>query len=247
MKVGDKLKVISNEVTGHVFAIGSCVELCEILNNGSIVCLGKSRYTNNYIKNILFKNQVKKMKETVTNLDVLFAAKQLCIPNNKVTTLEIKNYLRKTFPNKKCTQDFVSKTMADYSNGGSFSYTDNGTYRVYSQVLSGVITPSTSVNVQITKNQNKKIMTTKRISRKKALELMKLSKGRFFTVEFTKKDGENRVLNGQYMSGQKDNNSYVLLKESGKLKLGENPIRNVNLDTLKTIKISGETYRIRKS
>ena len=45
----------------------------------------------------------------VTKLDVLYVANQLCIANNTVTTLEIKNFLRKKFPTKDVLKTLFQK------------------------------------------------------------------------------------------------------------------------------------------
>jgi hypothetical protein len=87
----------------------------------------------------------------------------------------------------------------------------------------------------------------KKISVTKALELMKNNKGRFFTSVFTNKAGETRVINGQYLSGQNPSElGYVKVREASKLKAKENSVRNVNLQTLSELKISGVIYKINR-
>ena len=84
------------------------------------------------------------------------------------------------------------------------------------------------------------------ITRTKALEKMKNNKGHFFTVEFIKEDGSLRKLNGQYIKDQTQSPlGYVLVKEASKLKAGVNPIRNVNLQTLKSLKIGGTLHPVK--
>lgn len=245
-------KVIITDTKGHHFKKGTICEILGIYANGYYGLSGPYTYNRREITLTQSVNEksfkiIKNEKDMVTKLDVLYAANQLCIANNTVTTLEIKNFLRKKFPNKRCTQDFVSKTMIDYANEGRFTFNDNGTYRVYSSKLSGTVQAGSAITVSNSQtSKTNKNMNTKRISRTTAINLMRNSKGQFFTVEFQKQDGTLRTLNGQYMKDQKLNSSYVLVKESGKLKTGSNPIRNVNPDTLKVLKIGGETYRIRK-
>ena len=72
-----------------------------------------------------------------------------------------------------------------------------------------------------------------------------LSTGKFVTVQFTKKDGTERTLNGRggvtrYLKGGKNtvqrNNSLTLYEPKSK------GYRNVNLDTITLIKAEGQTY-----
>lgn len=81
----------------------------------------------------------------------------------------------------------------------------------------------------------------------KALDMMKSSKGRIFTVVFTKKNGTERMMNGQYIMDQDSPvmgyvkmRDVVLRKKDSKT----TAIRNVNLQTLKSLTISGSTYKI---
>lgn len=84
------------------------------------------------------------------------------------------------------------------------------------------------------------------ISRKKALSLMMESKGRFFTVCFTKKDGKDRVMNCQYI---KDDSSlhlgYLRVKDIAIGKKTTSNYRSINLQTLKSITINGKSYRVK--
>lgn len=86
-----------------------------------------------------------------------------------------------------------------------------------------------------------------RILRTTALNLMKNNKGRFFTATFIKKDGSNRTINCQYVKNQIPSTlGYVLVKEAKLLKSGDKePIRNVNLQTLDTLKVGGQIYTIK--
>ncbi len=168
---------------------------------------------------------------------VLSTATKLLKANNTVSTLEIKNQLREDEPDFYWNQITVSSIMSELHNENEFTYVDNGIYRIYSiPVLSPVLK---AVKAKIT-------TPSTRISRKKALELIKGNKGYFFTAIFTKQDGTERILNGQYLKNQKDNQlGYVLVRESRKMKIGEPAIRNINLQTLKKLKIRGSQYTIR--
>lgn len=87
----------------------------------------------------------------------------------------------------------------------------------------------------------------KKISRLKALELMKNSKGQFFTAIFDKKDGTERIMNCQWLKDQKENPlGYVVVRDAALIKTNKNNCtRNINLQTLKSLRLSGQTYKIR--
>ena len=210
---------------------------------------------------------------TQTQKAVLDTANALLKANNTVTTLEVKTKLRKDFPEYYWTQVIVSNIMNDLSNDGHFNWTDNGTYRIYSSTstkvyptVNKVALPKATKTKTVTKalGKAKAIKTVpvalpmpktaeSRISRKKALELMQNNKGRFFTATFIKKDkngkaGEERTINCQYIKDQGDISlGYVKVKEAKKLKTTPNDaIRQINLQTLISIKIAGELHKIRK-
>lgn len=85
------------------------------------------------------------------------------------------------------------------------------------------------------------------ISRTKALKLIEESRGHFFTVVFTTKNGTERQMNAQYLKDQKSTLGYIKVRETGKLKTSpDNCIRNVNIQTLKKLSIDGTLYTIRK-
>lgn len=73
------------------------------------------------------ENKMKAMKDAV-----LTVAKQLAKANNTVTTLEIKTELRRDYPYYYWTQDIVSNYMAQFAGDSIFTFTDTGTYRIYS-------------------------------------------------------------------------------------------------------------------
>ncbi len=158
--------------------------------------------------------------------------KKLLKANGTVTTLEIKTDLRTEFPYYRWEQQFISDEVANIATTEGYSFKFNGTFRTYTNipVKTSIPTPRKSGT----------------ISRKTALNMMQKSGGKFITVEFVKDDKTVRTLNGQYIKDQKMSPlGYVLMKESGKMKKGENPIRNVNLQTLKSLRMGGITYRVK--
>ena len=78
------------------------------------------------------------------------------------------------------------------------------------------------------------------IGKKKALELIKGSKGRFFSVTFKNKEGEVRTLNVRYLKQQPNELCYVLL-----LDMKEKTPKNVNMQTLSQLKINNSTFKIK--
>jgi len=101
------------------------------------------------------------------------------------------------------------------------------------------------------------VTPTKTIGKTKALELMENNKGHFFTATFVAKKGE-RTINCQYLKDQTYSKlGYVKVKEAIKAKTQKNApkkkgatvkddtIRQINLQTLKTLTIAGNSYKVR--
>ena len=80
-------------------------------------------------------------------------------------------------------------------------------------------------------------------------ELLESSKGKFFTVTFTKKDGSTRVLNGRlgvtkHLKGGKKTvtqENYLTVFDTQK-----KAYRTVNVDTVQSVKVNGNEYRVDK-
>jgi len=85
------------------------------------------------------------------------------------------------------------------------------------------------------------------LSKTEAYHLMRSVGGRFFTVEFLKKDGKLRIMNCQVLKDQKDSVlGYIKVRETGKMRTDpKNSIRNINLQTVKKLKIKGVKYKVR--
>lgn len=201
-------------------------------------------------------------------------ANALCNANNTFSNLELKDELRKQFPNEVWNQMDISVEMMDLADLGHFDYTHNGTYRTYFAVpsLQGVASNTSTVNQSMTaqliaKAQTttttvastkpliaakttpttkplvaaKTTPTTKRIGRNKALEIIQNTNGKFFSVRFEKKNGEDRLMGVQYVKGTKpDPLGYVLLKD-----LRAKKTKSVNLQTLSEIKTNNILYKIK--
>lgn len=137
-KVGDKC-IITGNLMPHRFQIGDEVEIFrgitsliwDVCNKKTGDCdwvsaIDLQLQLQNKHKN---KKAMKAMKDAV-----LATAKSLAKANNTVTTLEIKNELRRDYPYYFWTQDIVSNFMDQLAGDGLFNYTDNGTYRTYSLI-----------------------------------------------------------------------------------------------------------------
>lgn len=183
------------------------------------------------------------MKEVVE-----LTARQLFVPNNTATTLEIKNLVRVTEPYFNWTQKTISDLMNEICSEEGWIYTDNGTFRTYSDpALINMTKTPVKKKVPATVGGTKAI-TPSRISRTKALAMIQGNRGHFFTATFIAKKGE-RTINCQYMkplAGQQDATlGYIKVREAIKLKTTpDDCIRQINLQTLKNIKIEGNFYKI---
>lgn len=102
----------------------------------------------------------------------------------------------------------------------------------------------------------------KYISRVGAKKMMSDNKGHFFTAVFTDKKGKERTMNCQWLKDQTGADlGYVKVKEAALVREAKaviaannagntmtkvpSVIRNVNLQTLKAIKIAGQLYKVR--
>jgi len=91
-------------------------------------------------------------------------------------------------------------------------------------------------------------MTNKTISRSRAVELMKTSQGRFFTVSFMKKDNTERTINGRTKvtkNSKGGKNPATNLGYVSVYSTKEKGYRNVNSQTITNLKINGETYKVK--
>lgn len=153
---------------------------------------------------------------------------KLLTPNNRVTTLEVKNELINTYPEYYWSQSEVSTTLDKMMNeeGDLYILDDNGVFRTYSskKQTSVVKTPVTPTN--------------NKIGRKKVLEVLEQSKGKFITVNFIKKDNTDRTMNCKYI--ESDTLGYAKVIET-RSKI----IKSVNLQTIKSVKSGGTLYLVR--
>lgn len=239
--VGDTLVVLGDwKHMGHPFPIGTVVnvKVYFYLDDTYYVSdtSGKGNWVHEkdlepYNKN---KETMKAMKDAV-----LKVAKDLAKANNTVTTLEIKNELRRDYPYYFWTQDVVSKYMADFAGDGTFTYTDNGTYRTYSlttpkqaaitagPVSKTVKTSLSKVSGKISKKNTKIINTTGAISQATAAGLGS-HKG-FESVVIVRKSGPVTYTKKDIQGQKKSPMSYMSLY----------------LGKIKNVTVGGITYSVR--
>ena len=99
------------------------------------------------------------------------------------------------------------------------------------------------------KKQEFILSSIKQLSRTKVLAKLEETKGKEFTARFIKRDGTLREMRAFISDPEpgagpnkvmKENNAYITVRSVG----DGNAYRTVNLSTLKSIQILGETYKI---
>lgn len=145
------------------------------------------------------------------------------------TTLAIKEVARSSNPDEKIYQKDVSDIMSGLAPHviTNLTYTDTGRYRIYS--LNKSVTPSTSTRPVYV------------ISRTDIVKLMKNSNGRFFTITFIKKKGDERTVNAHVKKDAFMNElGYIILRTS------KNEIKLVDPKNILRIEINGESFVSKK-
>lgn len=146
------------------------------------------------------------------------AALELCKTTNRVTTLEIKMYLRTMFPSTDWKQQDISDAMSDFAQDGMFTYTDNGTFRTYSSVAIGNMNIIVNKAVKNVKKANTVAPTIVLCSRTELAKHVEQNKGHFITIVHKKKTtGESNLMNVQ-VYGDKTELGAFRCKEKGQVK-----------------------------
>ena len=162
--------------------------------------------------------------------------RKLLKKGNCITTLDVKNRLRHEYSTKSWKQKDISQALIDIESvDSSISFTDNGTFREYSLVNS-------PFPIKQLKQQKKKVQVRDggKISKTDAVNKIKSSKGRFFTVTFIKKDKTSRDMNGNVrLDNFMNNQGYINVRESN------GNIRQVNPRTITALKIAGSQYVVK--
>jgi hypothetical protein len=263
-KKGDKV-VITGNTSGHGFNIGDTVEICSLgLGSNYNARNAKASWYVNVV-DCKLANSVTPKTQPMANTNttstvkalVLGCAQSLMRANNTCTTLEIKLELRKTQPAYFWTQQIVSNIMDEFATAKVFTYSDNGTFRTYSDPSRPVTkvakttraSKTTKIATKVAKSSSpaKKFTATGTLSRTAALKLIRNNKGHFFTVVFTKKeDGSTRTMNCQYLSGQTVDKNYVKVREASLIRTNDpNPIRQFATSNMKMLSIAGNCYKVK--
>jgi hypothetical protein len=177
----------------------------------------------------------------------------LVTKNGSTTTLEVKEELRRRFAIMPWRQEEVSKEMMELEEvTDTLTFEDTGMFRIYklktdTEVAQDKVSNFNKPSVETKKVKKDKLPktmstmgVTKRLSRTKIVDMMRESKGRFYTVTFKKVDGTTRTMNGQTKkSNFMDNLGYINFRESN----GNQ--RRVNPKTITEISISGNLFKVK--
>ena len=234
-KVNDKVRITSC-LHGHGFTIGKVVTIVQINRTDYKANDGDTFW---YIQD----DEIKALDE---NMLIEKVANKLLKANNTVTTLEIKLALRKEYPQIKWNQDNISEGMNQLHESGKYTYTDNGTYRIYSltNVEANTPNPQQQIKTQTTNMKKSTIApksSSQRISRTKALELIQSSNGRFFGVTFTKKDGSVRKMKCKIDKNTEPSNlGYLTVNDV----IDSSP-KSLNLQTLSEVRMNKTFFHVK--
>lgn len=253
INIGDMVEVVSSKHIKHWLEVPQKVKVLHVYGNdyGNITICVKGKHCDSnkiidqaiHIKDIkLIKDKTNNMTQTTQTQKIEQVAKDLAVANNTVTTLEIKTELRKRFSNEKWFQSDISDVMDDLNNESKFSYTDNGTYRVYSLVKTAKTTPTpkTIKNMPTTQPKTVQSKVIKKVSRTKALDLIKETNGKFFGVTFTKKDNTERKMRCRtYQDTKPSALGYVLVVDTE-----ESKPKSLNLQTISELRMNKKVYKI---
>lgn len=154
--------------------------------------------------------EIQAMKEFV-----LASARELLKPNNQVTTLEIKNYLRQIMPLQNWEQSFVSNVMTE---SDEFDFVSNGTFKIYS----------------LKTQKDMSAVVVKKVSKTELCNQVINNKGKFITVVHTKKDGTTNLMNCQFV-GVKEPLGLYEVKE-------QKQIKTFYPKDLKEVRVNGIKY-----
>lgn len=154
------------------------------------------------------------------------ALKKLIKNNGNTTTLEVKNYLRKKFPNEQIYQNDIHLLCDEIFNENLI--TD---LAFYNDTKS--INPHRVYYMPNTKSLRKR----QKINRTDLVRLIKTKKGKFITLMYINKKGGESVTNGQYL-GQDDLGYLKIRKPDGSY-------RNANPQTLVGASISKIKYTVK--
>lgn len=88
--------------------------------------------------------------------------------------------------------------------------------------------------------KTKQTTKSKKVNKTQAVELIKSTKGRFFTVTFVKKNGEQRTINGNVKANAANTLGYINVY-SPSIK----GYRNINTQTIKAVSFNKVNYIVK--
>lgn len=214
---------------------GQEVDVCD--DDGNCLKVSKKSLTKPFINQKEERN-MKAMKDAV-----LTVAKTLAKANNTVTTLEIKNELRRDYPYYFWTQDVVSAYMAQLAGDGIFTYKDNGTYRTYSLATGLTVSPNAP-----TTTGTFSIAPTKKIAKPALPGVLNTRKPKSRTKTITQYEALNYAL----FSDFKD---ITISRRAGDITYSKSEIKmqkkspygfaSVNSGKIKAITVGTKTYNVK--
>lgn len=182
------------------------------------------------------------MKQSKFLNRVAKVAAKLMDKNGSTTTLEIKNKLRKKYPNENWNQQDVSDAMielhANHNHDGSLQYHDNGHYREYFIKLAHLASPVANVTAKM----------AVRVSgiKKPAIELkredliQKIKTGGMCAIGFIKNDGSKRTIIGFAADPFMTNLGYISFLENG------TDYKNVNPRTVESVLVNDQLFILKQ-
>lgn len=269
-ETGDLLKVTANTCK-HGFKIGAIVEVYrkypdwdayDVCEKPTGDCWMIRETDTELFKSKIQINMLQQANQMIKTA-VQITADKLLATNGTTTTLDVKNQLRIDFPffywvqNSEPNVKGVSEWMDELANDGCYAYSFDGHHRTYVALkpLTGspvaVIAVGTPNSTGTTAKTKGKILvssgTSTGISKNKAEDLIKNSKGHFFTAVVIKDHGkgDRRVMNCQLVKNPKKvAPGCLLVRETSKLKTGAKPFRNLNIQELLELRIGGTNYKV---
>lgn len=133
------------------------------------------------------------------------------VSQGPTTTLEVKNHLIQNHGEYYWTQSNISDMCNEVYNSGKIDFLDfemdtTGTYRIYF-----VNEPNTLLTKS---NQGNPPEIVQAVNRTTLIEEFLDHKGRFLSVEWVAKDGEDRIANGRPTSKNTTTHGYYMFKTS---------------------------------
>ncbi len=165
------------------------------------------------------------------------AALDLIQENGVTTTLEVKEQLIADEPTYFWKQNFVSATLAELADEGELQFSDNGTFRIYTQPSIAVSVPTSSSG-----SKYRKVPLAQRNVQKVNLtalaKLVEDNAGKFVGIVHRKKTtGQKNTMNCQVLKGLTPLGA-IQVKEQGQLK-------TIYPTDLLEVRLAGTIYQLK--